>query len=563
MVKRKVFLKTDLTTSGVEYQRSLHGEVVISLESLPPANTAVKYRPGIGGDQFEFGRWYGAGIDQIVYACQVQIERFRDHQDADVTTETLRTYCKNGLTNFFNFLATRSTASRKELTLNCIDRSLVDGYIQFLGEADTETLTQKSQYSATKSVLKALCRRGLIREVFAGDDATFPRNPYPGAHHKIKGEQPMSLRQRKLFSTAVKTEVMSIFSDNVTLTSELLSYALLIVALHTGRNTWPLLEMTSDCLRSHPKDNTQFLVVYKRRGHSTSKAALKAQRDFDLAIESTPTIRVSVAALINRVIELTAPLRALAPDHLKDRVWLFHSRSPSQGQVAIGAIRPLAMDTLSRWVKILVKRHKLVDADGKPMRVNVSRLRKTFINRIYEILDGDVAATAEAAGNSEDVVSVSYLRPGEDAQRNWKFMGISLVEELLTATIGATERTPVGQCSDTRKGEYAPKRNDEPCMNFFNCLRCRNYVVTTDDLYRLFSFYWRILRERTRMSRERWKRQLSHIVRLIDRDVIEAGVAQGIFKQKDVDQERERARCEAHPFWRSDTIISDLEGVAR
>lgn len=562
MARRKVFAKTDLTTPRVEYQRSSTGEIVIPVEKMPPAITAVKYRPEIAGDQFEFGRWYGAGVDQIVYACQMQIERFRDRQDAEVSTETLRAYCKNGLTNFFNFLVTRSTATRKELMLKSIDRSLIDGYIQFLGEADTETSTQKNQYSATKSVLKALCRRGVIREVVAGDEATFPKNPYPGAHRNIKGETPMPLRERKLFSTAVKKEAVHLFSEGVTLTSELLSYALLIIALHTGRNTWPLLEMTPDCLRSHPKDNTLFLVLYKRRGHSTSKAALRAQRNFDLGIESMPTVRMSVAQLIERVIELTAPLRLIAPEHLKDTVWLYESRSPSHGQFVIGEIRSLSIDTLSRAAKILVKRHKLVDQDGVAMRINVSRLRKTFVNRIYEILDGDVAATAAAAGNTIDVASTSYLRPGEDSQRNWKFMGVALVSELLTATIGATERTPVGQCSDIRKGEYAPKRNEELCMSFFNCLRCRNYVVTADDLYRLFSFYWRILGERTRMARDRWNRHMSHIVRLIDRDVIEAGLAQGIFGQEDVDRERKRARQDPHPFWRSDSIVSDLGRMA-
>jgi hypothetical protein len=100
-------------------------------------------------------------------------------------------------------------------------------------------------------------------------------------------------------------------------------------------------------------------------------------------------------------------------------------------------------------------------------------------------------------------------------------------------------------------------------MSFFNCLRCRNYVVTADDLYRLFSFYWRILRERARMARERWKQQFSHIVRLIDRDVVQAGVMQGVFKKEQVDRERERARHDPHPFWRSGMIVADLEGLAR
>ena len=99
-------------------------------------------------------------------------------------------------------------------------------------------------------------------------------------------------------------------------------------------------------------------------------------------------------------------------------------------------------------------------------------------------------------------------------------------------------------------------------MSFLNCIRCRNYVVTGEDLYRLFSFYWRILLERTRMPPKRWKREFAHIIRLIDQDVISAGLAKGIFKKALVESERERARRDPHPFWQSDTIMSDLAGAA-
>jgi hypothetical protein len=86
-------------------------------------------------------------------------------------------------------------------------------------------------------------------------------------------------------------------------------------------------------------------------------------------------------------------------------------------------------------------------------------------------------------------------------------------------------------------------------------------VVTADDLYRLFSFYWRVLRERATMDVRRWKKQMAHIVRLIDRDVIEAGVSKGIFKQSLVDRERQRALDDPHPFWRTDMALTDLSSL--
>ena len=136
-----------------------------------------------------------------------------------------------------------------------------------------------------------------------------------------------------------------------------------------------------------------------------------------------------------------------------------------------------------------------------------------------------------------------------------------LVQELLTNTLGATERTPVGRCSDAKTGEYAPKRDGGICQSFLNCLRCRNYAVTGDDLWRLFSFYWRVLRERPRVDKRRWDQQLAHIPRLIERDVIEAGLARKVFKQAEVDAARDRARRDPHPFWATPTIMTELSSL--
>ena len=560
MGKRKVFIKTDLSTPRVEHFRSPSGAIVVPSGEIPPRHTVVTF-PTIssGCDRFDFREWYGVRIDQIVYACHKQIDRFLDGQDSEVSQVTVQTYCVRGLRTFFSYLTVLAVAMDRDLMLEDIDRQVIDGYLGFLRDAGTATSSQKSTYYALKAVLRALCNRGLIQEIRSGDSATFPRNPFPGVHNKHKGASPMSKAERTAFSKAVKEAVMPIFSDAVEPTSELLAYALLTIALHTGRNTWPLLEMKSDCLRTHPKAGTAFLVLYKRRGHSTSKAAIKTEHR---VVESMPTVRPTIAALVRRVIELSDRLRNEVPDAFKDRVWLYRMRTVSRGIGHVGAVRVLTEETLSRSIGLLVKRFNLVGADGKPMHINVSRLRKTFVNRIYEILDGDVVSTAVAAGDTVNVTMVNYLRPSEDSQRNWMFMGAALVQELLTNTLGATERTPIGQCSDTRNGDYAPKKDGAVCMSFLNCLRCRNYVVTGDDLYRLFSFYWRVLRERARIAPARWKRQFSHIVRLIERDVIANGITQGVFVESVVERERERARVDPHPFWRGDTIIADLAGTS-
>lgn len=559
MGKRKIFKKTSLDTPQVKHVRYASGEVVIPLKEIPPTTTIVLFGYNTSNTRkFNFAPWYGVGIDTITYACQRQIERFLDKQDAEVTVETVINYCCGGLRRFLEYLCLYSAALGREITLGDINRDVINGYLGFLRDRNTSTNSQKAQYGATKSVLKALCQRNLIKEILAGDEATFPRNPFPGSNKNSKGELPLPRSQRKAFSKAVKTAVMPIFLEDTEPTGELLAYALLVVALHTGRNTTPLLEMPFNCMRPHPKEGTTFLVLYKRRGHNTNKVVIGEESGRSGVVESLPTIRPTVAGLIKRAIQLTDKLRLVAPLHLRDRLWLYRTQySSSAGKK--GTIIALSSSLLQDATKALVAKYELVDTNGKPLRINVSRLRKTFINRIYEILDGDVAGTAAAAGNTPAVVVANYLLPGEEAQKNWKFMGATLVQELLNNTIGSTHRTPVGQCSDITNGDYAPKRSGATCMNFLSCLRCRNYVVTGEDLYRLFSFYWRILHERARMDPHRWQKHFAHIPRLIERDVIQAGLTKGVFLRDLVDTAQELARVDPHPFWRSETILADLE----
>jgi hypothetical protein len=556
MGKRKVFNRSDLSVPHVEHSRDAQGRVVVLPEAIPPVKTMIAFgRNATAARNFDFAPWYGAGIDPITYACQRQIERFLAGQDNDVEISTVVAYCYSGLRYFFDYLVLRATALGCALALVDVDRSVVDGYLSHLAGANLATGSQKSYYSHTKSVLLALCRRGLIALVTTGDDATFPRNPFPNSNRKLQGETSLSKRERQTFAAALRKAVEPIWQDAAQVTGELLAYALLIVALHTGRNATPLLEMVRDCLHPHPKNGSVFLALWKRRGHNTSKVILRADSTAERVLESTPTVRVNVERLIRRVFVLTDPLRAEAPSDLRARVWLFRS----QGYPATGQVTALTSAAVESAIKRLVSNYGLVDSNGWPLRINISRLRKTFANRIFELLDGDLATTAIALGNTPQVAGRNYLAPGEDARRNWQFMGEVLVQELLTCTIGATyQSTPMGHCGDPVNGQYAPKREGGACFSFLNCLRCKHYAVTGEDLYKLFSFYFRIFAERARMDKRRWAREYAHIPRLIDDYIVAEGLRRGVFKPAAVEAARERARSEPHPFWSFD-VIETLE----
>ena len=261
--------------------------------------------------------------------------------------------------------------------------------------------------------------------------------------------------------------------------------------------------------------------------------------------------KTNIERLIRRVIAHSEVLRLDAPEDIKKRVWLYRvHRGPGLGRATV-----LTSSTLNNAIRKLVSDYRLLDTDGKPLRINISRLRKTFANRIFELLAGDLAATAIALGNTPQVTERNYLAPSTDATRNWRFMGEILVQELLTQTIGATyQRTPMGRCRDPVNGQYAPKRAGSACFSFLNCLRCKHYVVTADDLHRLFSFYFRVFAERSRMNKRRWAQEYAHIPRLIDDYIVAEGLRRGTFKSSIVKASREQARHNPHPFWSFDAV---------
>lgn len=561
MAKRKQFATTDLRDPQIERSRDGVWGDRRHLEIIPPSNTRVAFRRNATRfKSFDFAPWYGAGIDQVTFACQRQIERFLEGHDRVIEAASVAAYCYNGLNVFLDYCVLRAAALERALPLADVDRGLIDGFLGHLAGQGLATTNQRNLYAHAKAVLNALGRRGLFTLIDAGDATTFPRNPFPNCNHKFKGEIALSKHERQAFTVALRQALKPFWVADTPVTSKLLAYALLAVALYTGRNSTPLLEMGRDCLHAHPKDNTVFLILWKRRGNNTNKVALRAESEAERQLDSTPILRTNLERLIRRVMTMTEPLITDAPDELKGRVWLYRSRSHRPNEA--GQVTALDSHSLDVTIKQLVAEYDLTDSDGAPLRINVSRLRKTFSNRIFELTGGDLLTTAIALGNTPQVADRSYLAPGEEARRNWQFMGEILVQELLSRTIGKTYKdTPVGRCSDPVNGQYAPKREGSACFNFINCLRCKHYAVSADDLHKLFSFYFRVFAERSRMDKRRWEREYAHIPRLIDNYIIVEGVRRGTFKPAIVEAARERARSHPHPFWTVD-LVDSLEVFA-
>lgn len=122
-------------------------------------------------------------------------------------------------------------------------------------------------------------------------------------------------------------------------------------------------------------------------------------------------------------------------------------------------------------------------------------------------------------------------------------MGEVRTKELLSKVNVIENNTPVSKCN-LIPTETDKDGNDVYCTKFLKCVRCRHMVVTPEDLYRLFSFYWLLVSEREQVGAKRWKKYFFHIIRIIDNDIAP------LFDEDYVREVKERARMEPHPAWK-------------
>ena len=363
----------------------------------------------------------------------------------------------------------------------------------------------------------------------------WPRNPFPNLNKRTKSQKALTKNEKRLLIKALRIEMERIVAHSEPLTNYDLTVCVLSIALSTGMNVTPILELVADCVQPHPlKANLRLLVSFKRRGRSTHVVALRKSEE----VAEMASIHLYAADAIDLIHTRNATIRAQFDD--PHRLLVYES---SSGTTAGKPCR-LSAQVLQRSIKRLVDRHQLQTDDGKPLALNVSRLRQTLLNRVWELSGQDPLITARTGRHTVQTGDAHYWEAPPEAETNMRFLGEARVEAMLsTSTIIASDRTPVSSCKDVRRGHRAPK-NGEPCQDYLGCFRCKSFVVTGDDLYRLFSFYWAALRNYDTFGGKRWTKYLKQVIRLIDEEIAP------LFDATLVSEQREKAKHNPHPFWR-------------
>lgn len=355
----------------------------------------------------------------------------------------------------------------------------------------------------------------VIRQKAAALHEHIAREGYLARSNSVIASLYCALYARRAPTTSFLIEIYSRFY----LTVHDLPPLLTLLSLNTGLEIECVKSLKVDCL-SNAAHRTVSLGYTKRRAHGLAQKTMRV-RDGG---PKTP------GGLIRRIVKMTEAARRFHPTEALFVV--YHA-----GAFRAGVRQPQA--TLHRWIE----RHGIVDDTGQPLKLLLSRLRKTHKALWYRQTGGHM--TRFAVGHTVEIAARHYadipsLRPLHEAT-----IAAALQDAIRPhdATMDASDAVGYGQISDAQPSdasESEPADAQEvwlascagfydspfskagaPCRHpFWGCLDCRNAVITEHKLPAILGFLDFILDQRTRLSADEWAAKFGHVHDRITRQVL-------------------------------------------
>ena len=267
---------------------------------------------------------------------------------------------------------------------------------------------------------------------------------------------------------------------------------LVLLTLDTGLEPECLKALNVDCL-TNAHAGTVELRYLKRRARGAEHKSMRVRDGGG----GTP------GGLIRRLIDVTATARKHLPD---DRLWVYHNA----GGLRAGIRHPT--ERIDAWVA----QHAIVDDDGKPLHLLLSRLRKTHKALWYTKTEGHMARFA--VGHSREVAARHYadlpsLRPlhekaiadafreavaaamptvlppaAEQALREAPDQAAPLMPpDIVGPLLDGEQDVWLAACAGFYSSPFAEAGS--PCAQpFWGCLDCPNAVITVRKLPAILAF---------------------------------------------------------------------------
>ena len=302
---------------------------------------------------------------------------------------------------------------------------------------------------------------------------------------------------------------------------------LVLLALETGLEIECCKELMVDCLQN-ATNGTVEITYLKRRARGAEHKRLRVR-------DGGPT---TPGGLIRRLIEVTARARKHHPSQC---LWVYCGA----GTFAAGIRHP--QELVDSWTR----RHDIIDDDRRPLRLLLSRLRKTHKALWYLKTEGHMARFAVghtpevAARHYADVPALRSLHEATVADAFREAVNSARAPIVLTAEQEAAWRTGPTQVSAIPQGcdpialldgeqdvwlagcagFYASPHGSagDPCpIPFWGCLECSNAVITTRKLPAILSFLDFIEDQRRALHAGDWAVKFGRAHARITADVLPA-----------------------------------------
>lgn len=292
---------------------------------------------------------------------------------------------------------------------------------------------------------------------------------------------------------------------------------LILLSLDTGLEIECVKALKADCLSS-ASAGTVTLHYTKRRAHGLSQKTMRVR-------DGGPT---TPGGLIRAIVTMTERARQFHPS---DALFVFYHACGFRD-----VVRHPRM-TLHHWVA----RHDIVDDQGQPLKLLLSRLRKTHKALWYLKTGGHMARFAVghtpeiAARHYADIPSLRPLheatiadglkdaigmRPAKTVNRD---AGVTVSEDVLYADnpTAASQEVWLARCSGFYDSPFS--KPGVPCGHpFWGCLDCRNAVITERKLPAILGFLDFILAQRALLATQDWAAKFSQVHERITRQILPA-----------------------------------------
>jgi hypothetical protein len=535
----------------------------------------------------DLSNWLGRGIDAWIWAAAAVLRTLL--LSGTCQTATVSSHGKR-LLHFFRFL-TEGRPVPRAVSPSCFTPRHLQEFASWLQMHEQvhhwSKHSVRNVFASIRTVLKELFAQGDI-----ADDPSFVLNrvKMPRSIENDSRQSSMSDAEQERLAGAIKKDLTDLHHGRLTLRlMEAQALRLLLIAQRQGMNLTPMLELRRDAMTPGLLPGTVRIRTIKHRSKrirsGTARAAASSGSN-SMLIEHDVTFALSEGAMLQQAIAATEALVADAPTHLKDRVWLYRSGGSSHSTK--DCVTCLTPCSLKNAVQGFVERHDLRSDDGSPLKINVSRMRKSYFERAFRLSDGDLMKVANLMGNTPQVAGLSYATMSTHGKAeaasfmNKEFTALMRHGDSMTATkvdsdgsrvleikpvarmiitgdgqSPAPAQTAMARCTDTLHGAYAPGDGSNHCDRYVMCLFCPNCAVvgTVEDLWRLFSFQAFAREELARLDAvlgpgcgddevlEDLRQRYRLVIPYID------DFAQREFPADLVDQAHAKATHALHPYW--------------